>query len=332
MEIYAGAELTSAASSAENGRKKSMQGTEATKSVARSVGQSLITWQWTKRLLHWIIISAGTMSECVFLIASLWVSVNANVHQFVLMFISERSAHFLTELSTTAYVVLPECIVGLAVVVTLSHLRTWLYNKRDYRPAIWTALYGGPTLVFLLLSLATLGCSVANATFEMPTWAVVIRAVSGYWFAFTSLLYTQLGAPQERDRLANKDGIIAQLQNETRRLNDLIENQKAESAKSKQRYEDVLNTANKLNESSIQAYGAECIEWLKSGIKTASVDEINRFTGHSKRKITHAIAAGNLQISPRNKELILTSSLVEWLKKNQPTADHSSPALHLVNG
>ncbi len=309
-----------------------MQGIEATKSAARSLGHSLITWEWTKRLLHWIIISAGTMSECVFLIASLWVSVNANVHTFVLLFISEDATKFLTELATTAYVILPECIVGMAVVVTLGHLRTWLYKKQDYRPAIWTVLYGGPTLVFMLLSLATLGCSVTNATFEMPGWAVVTRAVAGYMFAFTSLLYTHLGAPQERERLATKDGIIAQLQNETRRLHDVIEHQRAELATLKQQYEDVLHATHKANESSLQAYGAECIEWLKSGVKTVSADEINRFTGHSKRKITNAIAAGKLQSAPRNKELILTSSLLEWLKKNQPTADHSSPALHLVNG
>lgn len=309
-----------------------MQGLEAGKSAARSLGHSLITWQWTKRLLHWIILSAGTMSECVFLIASLWVSVNASVHGFVLMFLSEDATKFLTELATTAYVILPECIVGLAVVVTLSHLRTWLYKKRDYRPAIWTVLYGGPTLVFMLLSLATLGCSVANATFEMPGWAVVTRALAGYMFAFTSLLYTQLGTPQERERLTQKDGIIADLQNETRRLNDVIEHQKAELQKAKQQYEDRLNAANKSSDVALGAYSAECLDWLKSGVKTVSVDDINRLTGHSKRKITHALASGHLQVSPRNKELILTSSLLEWLKKNPPRADHSSSALHLVNG
>ncbi len=132
------------------------------KSAARTIGRSLITWSWTRRLVHWIIISAGTMSECVFLIASLWVSVNANVHTFVLKFISEQTAQFLTELATTAYVILPECIVGLAVVVTLGHVRTWTHNKRDYRPAIWAVLFGLPTIVFFVLSLVTLGCSVAT--------------------------------------------------------------------------------------------------------------------------------------------------------------------------
>src|SRR6266699_3550093 len=164
--------------------------------IARNTGNSILTWGWTKRLLHWIIISAGTMSECVFLVASLWVSINANVHAFVLLFLSEDVTKHVTELATTAYVALPECIVGLAVVVTLSHTRMVMYTPKDYRAMIWSVLYGLPTLVFLALSLITLGNAVASVTFEMPTGLVVIRALAGYLFAFTSLLYTQIGIPQ----------------------------------------------------------------------------------------------------------------------------------------
>lgn len=311
-----------------------MQGFSAT---AKVVGRSLITWSWTKRLLHWIIISAGTMSECVFLVGVLWVSINANVHPFVLMFMSEATSRFVTLLATTSFIALPECIVGLAVVVTIGHIRTWKHNKRDYRAAIWVVLYGLPTIVFLVLTLVTLGCSVANTTFIMPMPFVVIRALAAFIFAFTSLLYTQLGVPMEADRLAQKDSLIADLQNQNQRLNQLIETQNAELANSKKRFEDFQNSVNKSNDTALGAYSQECINWLKSGVKTANVDEINCLTGHSKRKINGAIASGNLQVSPRNKERILTFSLVEWLKKNPPTevlkerATDGMPTLHIVN-
>ncbi len=311
-----------------------MQGFSAT---AKVVGQSLITWSWTKRLLHWIIISAGTMSECVFLVGTLWVSVNANVHTFVLIFMSEGTARFVTLLATTSFIALPECIVGLAVVVTIGHIRTWKRNKRDYRAAIWAVLYGLPTIVFLVLTLVTLGCSVANTTFIMPMPFVVIRALAAFIFAFTSLLYTQLGVPMEADRLREKDSLIADLQNETARLDQLIENQNAEMEKSKKRFEDFQNSVNKSNDTALGAYSQECIDWLKSGVKSVLPDEINRLTGHSKRKINGAIASGNLQVSPRNKERILTFSLVEWLKKNPPTevlkerTTDGMPTLHIVN-
>src|ERR1700676_1027048 len=184
---------------------------------------SLKTWEWTKRLVYWTVISAGTMSEWVFLVASLWVSINANVHSFVLLLIPDGVTRHITELATAAYVALPECIVGLACVVTISHIRMIMYNHRDYRSIIWAVLYGMPTLVFLVLSVFTLGNAVASVDFRMPVVFVVIRAIAGYWFAFTSLLYMQLGTPQERDRLQEKDDKIASGIAELRRLNDLLQ-------------------------------------------------------------------------------------------------------------
>jgi hypothetical protein len=342
--------------------------------------KSILTWNWTKKLLHWIIISAGTMSECVFLIASLWVSINANVHTFVLLFISEDTTTHLTELATTAYVALPECIVGLAVVVTLSHIRVVMYNHKDYRAIIWSILYGLPTIVFLVLSLITLGSAVASVNFQMPTPLVVVRALAGYTFAFTSLLYTQLGEPQEKDRLAKKDALLEELRSRMEKMiaqlrqenatnlsnlrqqkDDVIAkllqekdaivtqfHQERNNANQKiaelnerlsahqKREEDLVKTIHKSEESSLQAYSSECREWLSSGVKTVSLDEISHYTGHSKRKIDNAITAGNIQTAPRNKKLILVSSLVEWLKNTpSPTTKNerdTGPMLHVVNG
>lgn len=326
---------------------------------------SFFTWNWTKQLLHWIIISAGTMSECVFLIASLWMSINANVHQFVLIFITEETTTHLTELATTAYVALPECIVALAVVTTLSHVRMVLYSK-DYRAVIWSILYGLPTVVFVVLSLVTLGSAVASATFIMPTPLVIVRALAGYMFAFTSLLYTQLGTPQEADRLAKKDTMlvdlrremdeklanleqekdlmladlrkktdekIGKLEQENTRLTALIEEQNQNLQKQKRQQEELINAVNKSTEDALQAYSDECKTWLKSGVKSVSVEDIVRYTGHGKRKIENAITKGSLLKAPRNDKLILVSSLTEWLK-NTPlstTEKLTVPMLKLVS-
>jgi hypothetical protein len=294
------------------------------------------------------------MSELAFLVASLWMSVNASVHKFVLLFVNEQMTEHISELATTAYVALPELILALAVVTTLGHIRLWLYDRKNYTALIWAVLYGLPTLVFLVLSLVTVGCSVASITFQMPGPLVVIRALAGYMFAFTSLLYTQLGKPQERDRLTKKDvalaelaqekdAKIAELNAETTRLNKIIseqkaviEEQKTALAESKNIQSELIKAAYKSTESALEAYGEECMNWLKSGVKTVSVEEITRYTGHSKRKIEGAINKGLLQLAPRNKELILTSSLVEWLKITPPTASRkdpdTAPLLHVVNG
>lgn len=333
--------------------------------AAKRTGHSIITWEWTKRLLHWAIISAGTMSELAFLVASLWMSINASVHKFVLLFVNEQMTEHISELATTAYVALPELILALAVVTTLGHVRLWLYDRKNYTALIWAVLYGLPTLVFLVLSLVTVGCSVASITFQMPGPLVVIRALAGYMFAFTSLLYTQLGKPQERDRLAKKDAAlaalaqekdakiaemeknnaakIAELNAETARLNKIIseqkaviEEQKTALTESKNIQNELIKAAYKTTETALEAYGDECMNWLKSGVKTVSVEDITRYTGHSKRKIEGLINKGILPVSTRNKDLILVNPLVEWLKITPPASGkkdpETAPLLHVVNG
>lgn len=51
-------------------------------------------------------------------------------------------------------------------------------------------------------------------------------------------------------------------------------------------------------------------EWLSSNRKTVTIEEIIEITGQSKRRLNKA----NLRRSTRNPELILISSVIEWLK------------------
>lgn len=294
------------------------------KSLLKEIGVSMLRWDWTKQLLYWIILSAGTMSECVFLIASLWMSINSNVHPFILLFMSEATSIHISELATAAYVALPECIVALACVTVISHIRMWLYDH-TISSGIWSLLYGLPTLVFLVLSVITLGCSVASTHFIMPEPLVIVRAIAAFMFAFTSLLYTRLGVPQERDKLQEKDDCIAIEREKNADQSGEIEKLKADLLTSKNAQTALLNTAYKSDETALQAYSEECLNWLKSGVKTVLSEEITRFTGHSKRRIETAITKGYLQVSPRNKDLITVSSLVIWLRNTPPSDTGITP-------
>lgn len=321
--------------------------------TAKNIWHGLVTWEWTKRLLFWIIVSAGTMSELAFLLASLWMSVNANVHPFIVhtLHISEDTSTNITYLATTAYVALPECIVALAVITTIGHVRMVVYNPRDFWPWVWSILCGLPAVFFLILSMITLSNAVANVTFTMPVGWVVVRANAAFIYAFSSLLYLWMGKKQEKDRLVEKDELTAQrsqeyelklaemernlsakiadLAGENQRLQGVIEQQNRDLDARKKQQSELQNALNKSSRAGLQAYSQECQEWLTSGIKTALPDEISRFTGHSKRKVNNAIAAGKLQVSPRNKSLVLVHSLVEWLEQNPPS---SEPDLYVVNG
>lgn len=183
---------------------------QAVKKGLKSLTHSIIDWTWTKALLYWIVLSAGTMSEFAFLIASLWMTLNASIHDFILVFIPEQMTEHLSDIAKAAYVGLPECILALAITTTIGHVRTWHYNRNGWALA-WSILYGIPTVIFLGMSLWTIGCSVLKVNYTLPDWMVVTRALAGYSYGVTALLYWFIGKPQEKDRLQEKDDLIDQL-------------------------------------------------------------------------------------------------------------------------
>jgi hypothetical protein len=311
------------------------------KDGVKRIGTSILYWAWVKGSLYWLILSSGIIAEGAFLLASLWMSLNSSIHPFFLLFLSEDTTIHMSEIATAAYVGLPECILFLASVIVINHVQVYCYDKKNKVALVWAVLYGLPTLVFLVLSLFTLGSSVLSVHFHMPAPFIVARALAGYMFGFVSFLYWRLGTPQEADRLKQKDTFISELIEKARVLSLEIDALKAELEGQKRAIESEKAARKQMQEEmqrsddeALQAYGDECIAWLRSGIKTASLDEITRFTGYSKRKIANAIASANLQVSPRNKELVLVSSLIQWLKNTPPPSgktETETPVLHLVN-
>jgi hypothetical protein len=153
-----------------------------------------------------------------------------------------------------------------------------------------------------------------------------------YLCGLTAIVYHYVGREQEVDRLKEKDDFISQLVEEARVLSEQLteqrhlmtkqidtlkaemNQQKAVLAENKAQQKRLIEEINKSDDASLEAYGDEVIEWLRSGTKTVLAEDITRFTGHSSRKIKNA----NLGRSPRNPDLILVSSLVQWLKNTPP--------------
>jgi hypothetical protein len=71
----------------------------------------------------------------------------------------------------------------------------------------------------------------------------------------------------------------------------------------------------------LENYPKVADEWLAKGRKSASMDEIIAVTGHSKRRLNKA----NLQRSSRNKDLILISAVIDWLKTVPLPTDKAEP-------
>lgn len=340
-----------------------------------AIAHNLYTWQWTKGLVYWLILSAGTASDLVFLFASLWMSVNANVHDFVLTLMSEDTATYLTYLATTAYVALPIFIVGIAVVQTIGHIKMW--KTGGFWSRVWAITFGIPAVTFFIMDFVTISCSVANIGFTMPMFFVIMRADSAFIFAFGSLIFFFLGKPQERERLAKKDETILLLQAEKEReLTDLgaekdriiarlqaekltflgetarekesllakidvqrdeIESLKSMLAETQRGFTELHNAVKKSDDDTLQAYGDACINWLNSGVKSANIETITRYTGLTTAKVNNAFKRGELRKAPNSKDdnpLILTSSLIPWLKSlavSDRKTDVNIPVLQLVN-
>jgi len=283
----------------------------------KNIGDSLLHWTWTKAFVYWMILSAGTMAECTFLVASLWICLNANVHSLMLVFMPETMTIRITEISTAAYVGLPECILPLACVITINHIRTWMQARHPVS-IVWATLYGLPTIVFLTLSAFTLGNSVLSIGFRLPDWMIVIRALSGFLFAITALLYWQLGKEHDADRLAKKDAEIdrlrAELEAKHRAYSIELENMTQLLKTSTLQINRLAEKASSLELRGLDSFPKVTSEWLEKGVKTVTLTEIEQVTGLSRQRINAAAKAEKFAKDNRNKDKVRVSSVIEWLK------------------
>jgi hypothetical protein len=368
--------------------------------LARRAFIYIFTWQWCTGLLAWTLQSAGTISGLAFMVAPLWILTNASVHPFPLLFMSEQMTKNISYFADMALVGLPELLTFtliLRVIHLVSLMRYQGTNPLKNLTTLWLVTFGIPILVFFVITLIALAYSLADIGFQLPTWAVVVRGIAAYCYGIATLVYEKKGKTQERDRLEQKDNLIAQLReqsatalaelrqqkdtfiadlrlekdtiiaqltsdfttqratmiaqfnaqcqalrDEIARQNDEIDRLNTHLAESRTAQTQLIKAVSKSTEDALQGYSDECKTWLKGEHKTVIIDEIVRYTGHSKRKITAAIKSKHLETSTRNKELVLVSSLREWLERTPaPTGETSGetagetephlPVLQLVN-
>lgn len=115
---------------------------------------------------------------------------------------------------------------------------------------------------------------------------------------------------------------------------DEIESMKALLLETQKGFSELHQAINKSEDTALEAYGEECIAWLKSGIKSADVKTITQYTGLGTAKINNALKRGELKVTPNNKDLITIASLTSWLKSlviSDRKTDPHMPALRLVN-
>lgn len=323
--------------------------------------QGFISGIWFVSIMRQVIITGGNIAESAFLLATLWVIVNAVAHTLVLWVIDAHTIELINNLSAIAFSALPELIIIPVIIICYDHWSTAVKQK-SYASGVWAVLYSIPAGFFLVLTIVTITAFVStkgDAQFVPVVGSqLVIRCLSGWMYAVVNMLFKKLGEPHYASKLEALETVIA--------------SQKAEMEQSKSHFETALQTANsnfqtamaakqsefeyqinliveqsktqidhfqnllktqneqvqKLSEraSSLSSQGLEnypkvISELIDQGVKTVSVDILSELTGISKRRIN---AAKTLQRTSRNKELILVSSVIDWLK-TVPLSQESKP-------
>lgn len=298
---------------------------------AKTKIQAFLTWQWVKKFLYWLVVSAGTVSECVFLVASLWVSVNATVHPLMLKAMSQARTETLSQLAVSAFTSLPEIILGLAVVTTYGHIKFYCMHKKN-SSLVWAILFGIPTFVFASLTIWTLAASALQIGYEMPPFLIATRVLAGYAYGFLSMLFVLIAQPDNADHVSSLNTDIETLKQEietlktdfANQLNEVQQEAKVtleEKQTQVEQFQNLLKTQNEqvkrlserassLELKDLENYPKVINELVSTEAKTVLYDDIARLTGHSKQRIAKA----KLQRHSRNKNLVMVSSLLEWLR------------------
>jgi hypothetical protein len=285
---------------------------------------NFLTWEWVKSFLYWIVVSAGTISECVFLLASIWTTINATVHPLMLEMMTEHTTVTLTELSLSAFTGLPEIILGIAVVTTYGHIKMYCIHRKN-SALTWAILFGIPTLIFAMLTLWTLTLSALKVGYELPNLLIATRVLAGYIYGFMSMLYMLIGKPDNADFISGLKSDIESLKSDIATQHLLFSEERnrilSESKTEIDRLQSLINihivesqklheTASRAGLQSLENYPNVILELVNTGAKTVLYDDIPRLTGHSKQRLAKA----KLQRTPRNKDFVVVSSLIEWLR------------------
>ncbi len=287
---------------------------------AKAFYQGFISGMWFVHIVRQLVVTGGNIAESAFLLATLWVIVNAVAHDLVTWILSSHDIELVNNLSTIAFGALPELILISVIGVSISHWRTAI-KQRDKISGVWAVLYSIPTGFFVVITVTALTTFVSTKGTQYismdPIW-LVIRCLSGWLYAVVNMLFQQLGKPYHASQLAEKDSQINQLQTQIDRLNQDLQTRVSElSNELKARNEQVnllTERASSVNREALENYPKVLNEWVEKNVKTASVEEIEAITGQSKRRINIAIKAGKLTKDNRNKDLIRVSSVIEWLK------------------
>jgi hypothetical protein len=168
-------------------------------SILSSIIEFFTGGHFIVRLGHKVVLTGGVIAETSLLFATLWVTADYTIPDFLRKFMSADLMSSFSSLSQAAFSLLPEIILASAIVTTIHHwkIASTNWNSKHW---IWASLFSAPTATFLILTLYTISTftsqdgSIAQATGA----ALAIRCFAGYSYALLELIYARIGKHAEQ--------------------------------------------------------------------------------------------------------------------------------------
>jgi hypothetical protein len=335
------------------------------RSVFQKIGsfyQWFISGIWFVSIMRQVIVTGGNIAESAFLIATLWVIVNAVAHTLLTWFMPTHTIELFNYLAVIAFSALPELIIIPVAIVCFSHW-TVAIKQKDFASGVWAVLYSVPAVFFLvmtILAITTFVSTGGNHFVPASGIELVIRCLSGWMYAVVNMLFQKLGEPHYASRFDTLETDLAQSKREIERLTSHFEtaiqtansnfqtamqskqhecdsqiNEIMSQAKSQieslqnemcMQVEKLSERASSLERDELALYPKVQCLWIEKAKRTVSIDEIADVTGLSKQRIRAAVTSGKIVRDNRNKDVFRVASVIEWLK-NVPVekTNHSWP-------
>ena len=167
-------------------------------SLLGSVAEFFTGGHFLVRLGQRVVMTGGVIAETSLLFATLWVTADYTVPQFLRTVLPAELISTCNSLSQASFSLLPEIILASAIVTTVQLWQRAGANWQS-RHWVWAGLYSAPTLTFLALTLYTIltfssqGGSIAQASGA----ALALRCFAGYSYALLELVYARIGKAAE---------------------------------------------------------------------------------------------------------------------------------------
>lgn len=146
--------------------------------------------------VRWMTRTGGNIGESAFLLATLWVIINAVAHVLLTWFMPTHMIELINYLAVIAFSALPELIIIPVIGVCFSH---WALARQGNKSAwLWAILYTIPAIVFLVMTIITVSTfvSTGGTNFVPADGAqLVVRCLAGWLYAAVNMLFAQLGKP-----------------------------------------------------------------------------------------------------------------------------------------